>query len=71
MIPIKAKTGVNEDGFRRLINRLELCIPVRDRSQLVIVVPMFAPIMIPVTWLNDMIPELTKPTDITVTADED
>ena len=32
MIPIKAKTGVNEDGFRRLINRLELCIPRKGQK---------------------------------------
>ena len=36
----------------------------------VILVPMLAPMMIPIAWLTFIIPELTKPTTITVVADE-
>ena len=34
-------------------------------------VPMLAPMIIPTTWESFMIPEFTKPTTITVVADED
>lgn len=35
------------------------------------VVPMLAPIIMPIACLNFIIPELTKPTTITVVADDD
>ena len=36
----------------------------------VIVVPMFAPIIMPVAWNSVMMPAFTKPTTMTVVADE-
>ena len=53
-----------------LMNIFEPSMPVSESSQLVIVVPIFAPIMIPTTWCSVIIFELTKPTAITVTAEE-
>ena len=71
MIPISARIGEKAEGFNILIRKFELSIPVRLKSQDVTVVPMFAPIMIPIAWESFMIPEFTKPTTITVVADED
>ncbi len=33
--------------------------------------PRFAPMMMPMTWFNCMMPEFTKPTTMTVVAEED
>ena len=41
------------------------------RNEAVIVVPMFAPIMTEAAWVSVISPTLTKPTIITVVADED
>ena len=71
MIPISARIGEKAEGFNILIRKFELSIPVRLKSQDVTVVPMFAPMMIPIAWESFMIPEFTKPTTITVVADED
>ncbi len=71
MMPIAARTGVKEEGFRRLRKILELLIPVRDRIQEVTVVPILAPMMTPTAWFKFMMPELTKPTTMTVVAEED
>ena len=46
-------------------------MPVSERIQLVIVVPMFAPMITPTAWESFMMPELTKPTTMTVVAEED
>ena len=70
-IPIIARTGVKEDGFKRLIHTFPLSIPVRLKSQDVIVVPILAPMIIPIAWESFMIPEFTKPTTITVVAEDD
>ena len=69
--PITAKTGENEDGFNNWIKKLSLSIPDKLKIQDVIVVPTFAPIMIPMDCDNFIIPELTNPTTITVVAEED
>ena len=71
IIPIKASIGVNEVGFKSLIKILEPSIPPRDKIQEVIVVPILAPIITLIACLNDIRPELTKPTTITVVALED
>ena len=69
--PINASTGEKEDGFSRLTKKLPLSIPARLSSQDVTVVPILAPMMTPTAWDSCIIPELTKPTIITVVADED
>ena len=71
IIPISARTGEKEDGFNMLIRKLELSIPVRLKSHEVIVVPMFAPMMIPIACDSFMMPEFTKPTTMTVVAEDD
>ena len=71
IIPIAARTGENELGLSSLINTFPLLIPVSDRIHDVIVVPMLAPIIMPTACVSFIIPELTKPTTITVVADED
>ena len=68
--PIIARIGVNDVGFKRLTQMFELSIPVKLRIQDVMVVPTFAPIIIPIACLRLIIPELTKPTTITVVAEE-
>lgn len=69
--PINARTGVNVAGLHNVSSRLSPCKPVSERIQLVTVVPMFAPMMTPAACESRMMPELTKPTTITVVADED
>ena len=46
-------------------------MPVRDRIHAVRVVPMSEPMMMPMVCLNSMTPEFTRPTSITVMAEED
>ena len=70
IIPITASTGENDDGFKRLIHPAPL-IPVSDNIHEVTVVPILAPIIIPTACESCIIPELTKPTTITVVADDD
>ena len=45
--------------------------PARTRIPPVAVVPMLAPMMMPMALASFMIPELTKPTTMTVVAEED
>ena len=70
-IPTSARIGENELGLRRLIKKLLLSIPVRLKIHDVIVVPILAPIMIPTACVSFMMPEFTKPTTITVVAEDD
>ena len=70
-IPISARIGAKELGLRRLIKKLLLSIPARLKIQAVTVVPILAPIIIPTACVSFIIPEFTKPTTITVVADED
>ena len=51
-------------------NRFPLSIPARLRNHAVTVVPMLAPIMMLIACFSVMRPELTKPTTITVVAEE-
>ena len=46
-------------------------MPDRDKSQAVMVVPILAPRMTPTDWVRLMMPELTKPTHMTMVAPED
>ncbi len=70
MMPIKAIMGVKDDGLRSRTKKLELSIPARLRIQALTVWPIFAPIITLMDWLKVICPELTKPTTITVVADE-
>ncbi len=67
---MKASAGVKEDGFKSCTNRLPPSIPVRLRIHAVMVVPMLAPMIILMACLKLMRPELTKPTTMTVVAEE-
>ena len=69
-MPTSARTGVNDDGFKRLTHTFSLLMPDNDKIQLVTVVPTFAPIITLIAWRRFISPELTKPTTITVVADE-
>ncbi len=53
------------------MKKLSPLTDTRDKSHDVIVVPMLAPIITPTAWCSVMIPEFTKPTTITVVAEED
>ena len=70
-IPTRASMGTNADGFNNLRIIFVLGIFVSDNIQLVTVVPIFAPIIMPITWCKLIMEEFTKPTAITVTALED
>ena len=69
--PITAKTGEKDDGFKRFSTRLSPCILERLNIHAVTVVPTFAPIIMPMACLSFITPEFTKPTTITVVADDD
>ena len=71
IMPIKANTAENDEGLSSFIIILSPSIPERLKIQDVIVVPTFAPIMMPIACLSFIIPEFTKPTTITVVADDD
>ena len=70
MMPISASTGVKAVGFSSCSHTLPPSIPARLSSQAVTVVPMLAPMMTPMAWRSSMRPEFTKPTTMTVVADE-
>ena len=70
IIPINASNGEKESGFSILIKILSLEIPIRLMIQAVIVVPIFEPMITPTVLLRSMMPELTRPTSMTVTAEE-
>ena len=70
-MPARAKRGEKFSGFRRFKNTLSLSMPVRDRIHAVSVVPTLEPMMTPMVWPSSMTPEFTRPTSITVTAEED
>lgn len=68
---MSARTGENDVGFKRRTKKFPLSIPVRLRSQEVTVVPMLAPMMMPTACVSFMMPEFTKPTTMTVVAEDD
>ncbi len=69
-MPIKARIGVKEDGFKSFIKKLSPLIPLSESIHAVIVVPTLAPIITFIACFKFIIPELTKPTTITVVAEE-
>ena len=71
IIPIRARTGEKEEGLKSFTIKLSPWIPVRLKTHEVTVVPTLAPIIIPMAWYSFIIPELTKPTTMTVVAEED
>ena len=70
MIPTSANIGVKEEGLNICTKRLLPSIPERLRIQAVTVVPILAPMITPMDWRSVIKPELTKPTTITVVAEE-
>ena len=70
IMPMSAKTGVKELGFKNFRKKASLSIPPRLKSQAVTVVPMLAPIMTLIACFKLISPELTNPTTITVVAEE-
>ena len=65
-----ARIGEKEEG----LNSWTMPSPSRPASEMiqaVTVVPTLAPMMMPTAWVSFITPELTKPTTITVVADED
>ena len=69
--PIIARIGENEDGLSILIRKLSPLSPDKDNIHAVTVVPIFAPIITPMAEWSFMMPAFTKPTSITVVAEED
>lgn len=61
--PIKNKNGAKNSGFNTSPHSL------MDTIQLVMVVPILAPMITPVAWNRLIIPAFTKPTTITVVAE--
>ena len=70
-MPIKASTGVKDMGFSSCTNSASPSIPLKLSSHAVTVVPTLAPIITLMACFRLIIPELTKPTTITVVAEED
>ena len=71
MIPTRATKGEKEVGLSMLMKKPSPSTPARDRIQAVRVVPMLEPMMTPTVWGSCMMPEFTRPTSITVSAEED
>ena len=69
--PAMAKTGEKEVGFNNSNIMPVPLISAKLRIHAVIVVPTFAPKITPTALDKLIIPELTKPTTITVVAEED
>ena len=70
IIPTSASTGVNDVGLRSCTHTASPLMPPRLSSHAVTVVPMFAPMMTPMACFKVISPEFTKPTTMTVVADE-
>ena len=70
-MPARAIRGEKFSGFRRFTNTFSLSMPVRERIHAVSVVPMLEPMMTPMVCPSSMTPEFTRPTSITVMAEED
>ena len=70
MMPMSASTGVKEVGLSRRTQTLLLSMPPRLSSHAVTVVPTLAPMMTLMACRSVISPEFTKPTTMTVVADE-
>ena len=69
--PARATRGAKFSGLSSWSQKELLSIPERDKIQAVSVVPTLEPIMTPMVCPSSIMPELTSPTSITVTAPED
>ena len=72
MMPISATTEVSVSVDRSSIQP-EVLPPISERHiiQPVMLVPIIAPMMMPIAWRTFIISELTKPTTMTEVADDD
>ena len=70
MMPTSAMIGLKDSGFSIRTNTLLLEMPIILMIHAVTVVPMFEPIITPMVLEISIIPELTRPTSMTVTAEE-
>ena len=70
-IPTSAMSGEKDSGLSSSIKKLSLSMPAKLRIHAVRVVPIFEPIITPTVCPSCMMPELTSPTSMTVSADED
>ena len=70
MMPTSASTGVKAVGFSSCSHTLPPSIPARLSSQAVTVVPTLAPMRTLIACRRVISPEFTKPTTMTVVADE-
>ena len=71
MTPARAIRGEKFSGLRSWRRIVSLSMPDRDRIHAVRVVPTLEPMMMPMLWPSSRMPELTRPTSMTVTAPED
>lgn len=71
MQPTNATTGANVLGWMRVSRRLSPEISAMRMSWPVTVVPMFAPMMTPTDCVRVIMPELTRPTQMTTVPAED
>ena len=69
-MPISANIGVKFFGLHIWTKKPDPLMPVRLKIHAVMVVPMFAPMMTLIACDSFIRPELTKPTTMTVVADE-
>ena len=69
--PTMAKIREKFSGFRSFSHTLSVSSPTSESSQAVSVVPMLEPIMTPGVCAMFIRPELTRPTSMTVTAEDD
>ena len=70
-IPKKAITREKYSGFNILTKVFSELMPISDSTHAVSVVPMFEPKSTPIVCESSISPEFTRPTSITVVADED
>ena len=69
--PIAERIGTKPEGFISCKKILPPSMPARLSIHEVMVVPTFAPMITPTAWRSVISPEFTKPTTMTVVAEED
>ena len=70
-MPTAAMTGVNVAGLKIVRYQASPVMPAKDKIHAVTAVPTLAPMMMPTVCSSFITPEFTKPTTITVVAEED
>ena len=70
-MPMVPSKGASVEGLSTCTRKLSPSRPLKERIQAVTVVPTLLPMMTPTACFKVMMPELTKPTTMTVVADED